>query len=282
MGAEETDEQHRDNYEIAEAIAPGWERQRGFIEGVASPVQRWLIEALAPQPGDTVLELACGAADTGFEAAALIGEGGRLVATDLSPSMIEVARRRGAERGVQNVEYRAMDAERLELGDDSVDGVLCRFGFMLMPDPGAALAETRRVLRPGGRVALGVWGPPDRNPFFTVPAMALVKGGHIPPPDPTGPGVFSMSSPERIRDLLEGAGFGEARVEEVGVHVTLPGVDEYLQVVEDTAGPLAIVLRGLGPEELGSVRDDIAAALADRSSDGGYELSGVALCAAAS
>jgi len=122
-----------------------------------------MIRELGPQPGDTVLELAAGAGDIGFEAAAIVGETGRLISTDFSPAMLEAAQRRGAELGIENVEYRVMDAEHLELDADSVDRVLCRFGYMLMADPAAALAETRRVLRPGGRLALAVWGAPERG-----------------------------------------------------------------------------------------------------------------------
>jgi ubiquinone/menaquinone biosynthesis C-methylase UbiE len=96
------------------------------------------------------------AGDTGFEAAAMIGEAGRLIWTDFSPQMVEVARRRGAALGLRNVDYREMDAEHIELEDATVDSVLCRSGYMLMADPAAALSETDRVLRPGGCLALSV------------------------------------------------------------------------------------------------------------------------------
>ncbi|MET0762139.1 MAG: methyltransferase domain-containing protein, partial [Thermoleophilaceae bacterium] len=141
-------------YEIAEAIAPGWERWRARIEETTTPVREWMLREQAPRTGDTVLELAAGAGDTGFEAASIVGERGRLISTDFSPAMVEVARRRGAELGLRNVDHRVIDAERIELDTDSVDGVLCQSGYMLMADPAAALSETRRVLRPGGRVAL--------------------------------------------------------------------------------------------------------------------------------
>jgi ubiquinone/menaquinone biosynthesis C-methylase UbiE len=88
----------------------------------------------------------------------------RLISSDFSPTMLDEARKRGAERGIENVEYEVIDAVKIELEDDSVDGVLCRFGYMLMHDAEAALAETRRVLRPGGRVAFSVWASPERNP----------------------------------------------------------------------------------------------------------------------
>ena len=160
--------------------------------------------------------------------------------------MLEAARRRGGELGVTNVDYRVMDAERIELDDDSVDGVLCRFGYMLMADPAAALAETRRVLRPGGRLALAVWGAPERNPFFAIAAISLVQRGHIPRPSrQPAPGPFSLASAERTEALLRGAGFDDVRTEEVPVRFDVPDVDEYLGVIADTAGPIGLALRGL-------------------------------------
>ena len=158
------EEYRRTSLETWEAMAPGWERWRAVIDETSSPVRDWLLGELAPQPGDTVLELAAGPGDTGLAAAALVGGGGRVISTDVSPGMVEVARRHSTGLGLRNVEHRVMDAERIELEDDSVDGVLCRFGYMLVPDPAAACSETRRVLRPGGRLALAVWRGSDRNP----------------------------------------------------------------------------------------------------------------------
>jgi SAM-dependent methyltransferase len=268
--------------EIAEAIAPTWERRRADIEEVSTPVRDWMLRELAPREEDTVLELAAGIGETGFEAAAIVGERGRVISTDLSPSMLDGARRRGAERGEQNVEYRVMAAERIELDADSVDGVLCRFGYMLMADPAAALSETRRVLRPGGRLALAVWGAPERNPFFGIIGTSLGQRGHIPPlePPPT-PGIFSMASAERTAGLLEGAGFGEVRTEEVPVSFVLPDVDEYLSVIADTAGPVALVLRGLSDADRADVKAEVEDSFGRFAAGESYELPGVALCAVA-
>jgi ubiquinone/menaquinone biosynthesis C-methylase UbiE len=138
------------SFETWSAMAPGWERWRGRIDQHAAPVREWMVRQLAPRPGDTVLELSAGVGDTWFAAATLIGDDGRLISSDFSPDMVEVARRRGSELGLENVEYRVIDAEHIDLDADTVDGVLCRFGYMLMADPGAALSETRRVLRSGG------------------------------------------------------------------------------------------------------------------------------------
>jgi SAM-dependent methyltransferase len=212
----------------------------------------------------------------------MLGERGRLISTDFSPDMVEVARRRGADVGVGNVDYRVMDAERIELDSDSVDGVLCRFGYMLMANPAAALAETRRVLRPGGRLALAVWGPPERNPWAAIGGRMLVERGHMPPPEPGAPGVFSMGSEERTRALLEGAGFGEVRIEEIAVRFAFSDVDDYVSFVIDTAGPFAMVIRGLSDSERETIEAQLGEAFVPFAADGGYELPGVALAAVAS
>ena len=276
------DDHRRMVYEIAEAIAPGWERWRARIEAVTAPVRERMIGDLAPRPGDTVLELAAGAGDTGFAAAAIAGERGRLISTDFSPAMVQVARRHAAELGLGNVDHRVMDAERIELDTDSVDGVLCRFGYMLMPDPAAALAETRRVLRPGGRLALAVWSAPERNPWATIGFGLLAERGHLPPPDPGAPGPFAMASEERTRALLAGAGFAAVRTEEMPVRFAFRDLDDYTTFTTDTGGAAAPVLRGLPADERAALERQLGAAFAPFRGAGGYELPGVALTAVAS
>jgi SAM-dependent methyltransferase len=272
----------RDSYEAWQAMAPGWERWRAQLEASLAPVRDWLIRELAPRPGDTVLELSAGAGDTGFAAAAIVGERGRLISTDFSPDMVEVARRRGAELGLQNVEYRVIDAERIELDADSVDGVLCQSGYMLMADPAAALSETRRVLRPGGRLVLSVWGAPERNPWASIGGRILVQRGHMPPPEPGAPGIFSMASEERTRGLLEGAGFTAVRTEEVPVRWVFRNLDDYERWVTEVAGAVAMVVRELSASERDALKAQLTDAFVPFVADGGYELPGVALCTVAS
>jgi SAM-dependent methyltransferase len=278
----EPEDYRRTSYEAWKAMAPGWERWRAQLEGALAPVRKWLITELAPRPGDTVLELSAGAGDTGFAAAAIVGERGRLISTDFSPDMVEVARRRGAELGLANVDYRVVDAERIELDADSVDGVLCQSGYMLMADPAAALSETRRVLRPRGRLALSVWGAPERNPWAAIGGRFLVERGHMPPPEPGAPGIFSMAREERTRALLEGAGFTAVRLQEVPVRWPFRSLDEYESWVTEVAGAFAIVVRGLPEDERKALRSQLTEAFTPFATNGGYGLPGVALCAVAS
>jgi SAM-dependent methyltransferase len=275
-------EYKRTSLENWQTMASGWERRRAEIEQVTRAVSEWMVEALDPQPGDTVLELAAGPGDAGYLAAPFLGEDGRLISSDFSSEMVEVARRRAAELGLENVEHRVLDAEEIALEDDSVDGVLCRFGFMLMPDPGAAVAETRRVLRPGGRLALGVWSTPGRNPWIALGGRILAERGLAPPPQAGEPGMFVLAEEERLQELLEGAGFAVERIEEVPVLLTYDDVDDYVTAANDTGGMFARIWREASEEEHQIIEARLAEAFEPFAVDGGYGLPGVAVVAVAS
>ena len=153
---------------------------------------------------------------------------------------------------------------------------------MLLADPAAALAETRRVLRSGGRLALSVWGAPERNPWASIGGRMLVERGHLPPPEPGAPGVFAMASEERTRSLLDQAGFTDVRTEEVPVRFAFRDVDDYVRWVIDVAGPFAIVVRGLPEDERQVLKAQLEEAFAPFKAAGGYSLPGIAVCAVAS
>lgn len=271
------DQYRRASHEVWEAMAPGWERGQAFIWDVTRAVGERMVAALDPKPGETVLELAAGTGETGFAVARMVGSDGKLFSTDFSPAMVDAARRRGAELGLENVDYRVLDAERMDLPDASIDGVLCRYGYMLMGDPAAALAETRRVLKPGGRLSFAVVGAPDRNPWAAVPGRVLVELGHAPPPEPGAPGIFAMADEARVRDLLDGAGFDPPRVEEVEVVWSFADDEELWRFVTEVAGGLALVIRGLPEKEQLRVRSEVERASEPLRSNGGYDMPGLTL-----
>jgi SAM-dependent methyltransferase len=194
--------------------AEGWEAARDELRASSMPVSAWMIDALDPQPGQTLLELAAGTGDTGLLAAELVEPGGTLISSDFAPEMLQVAQRRAEELGVRNVRFKQIDADTsIDVEAASIDGVLCRWGYMLMADPENALRETRRVLRPGGRVALAAWAGADENPWSALPGRELVAHGLVEPPEPGVPGQFAWARSGLIGELLEAAGFGEHHVE---------------------------------------------------------------------
>ena len=263
------DEYRRASHESWNKLSTNWGRRREELWGATGVVGERLVERLDPQPGQTVLELAAGTGDTGFVAAHRLGEDGRLISTDFSEGMLEQARRVGAEQGLQNVSYRVLDAESMDLADSSVDGVLCRWGYMLMGDPAAALAETRRVLRDGGRACFSVWAGPDRNPWAAIAGMAMVERGHLPPVEPGAPGIFALADPDRIRELVTGAGFGEPEIEQVPIAWEYADADEHWQLTIELAGPLAEVLAGLDDDEREDIRLQVRGGIESLLADGG-------------
>jgi SAM-dependent methyltransferase len=253
------------------AVASGWYAQREELWKASRPVGEWMVRRLDPKPGDTVLELAAGLADTGLMAARLVGESGHLIVTDFTTEMVAAASRRAEEVGVQNAEFRVLDAERMDLQTGSVDGVLCRWAYMLMIDPSAAFAETRRVLRPGGRLAFSVWAARERNPALSLVGGVLESQGHIPPPDPNAPSAFAMADPERNRELVMGAGFAEPEIEEVSFRWPFSDRDAYWRYVTETSASSSPILRLLPPEEQAKVREQVHEMARPYRSGEGYD-----------
>jgi SAM-dependent methyltransferase len=272
-----TDEYRQASLRVWEEMAAGWEQDRTYVWDSSREVGEWMVDALDPKPGETIVELAAGVGDTGFAAAARVGASGRLITTDFSAPMVEAAQRRAGELGISNAEFRTMDAERLDLDDSSVDGVLCRWGYMLMADPVAALSETKRVLRQGGRVAFSVWGDPGRNLWASVPGRVVLEHTGAPPPDPQAPGIFAMASEERTRELLGAAGLEPQRMETVEMEWRFESADDYWHLVTDLAGAIAMVVRSLPEEDQATIRERVEQQLEAHADGEGYRIEGVCL-----
>ena len=252
----------RESLERWERAAAGWGRHRGVMQRAAQPVSTWMIDAIGPQPGHRVLELAAGPGDTGLLAAELIAPGGGLISSDSSAAMVQQARARAQELGITNVEFATIDAEWIDLPTASLDGVLCRWGYMLLADPATALGETRRVLRPGGRVALAAWADPADNPWISVARQELAEIASLPPPDPDEPGMFAFSEPERIEALLDDAGFTEVQIEQVDIVFAYHDLDAWWDTQLEFSATLSDLVGALTPPQRDDLRDAIDARLA--------------------
>jgi SAM-dependent methyltransferase len=252
-------------------MASGWQDRREWLMNISGRVNDWLVQKADPQPGQTILDIAAGTGDLGFHVAERVGQEGGVISTDFAPEMVDVARRFGEARGLTNVEHRVLDAESMDLDEDSVDGAVCRWGYMLMADPAAALKETRRVLRDGGPLAFAVWRTPDRNPWAAVPGMTLVQRGHMPAPEPGAPGIFALGEPDRIREVVTGAGFGDPEVEEIAFDFRYADFDDLWDALVRLAGPLARVVNALPDDERQATRAAIMESVAPyRDAEGSY------------
>jgi ubiquinone/menaquinone biosynthesis C-methylase UbiE len=272
----------RASHAVWEAMAPGWDERHAYFEEVARPVTERMLELLDPSPGDVILELAAGTGVVGFSAAPLVGPTGRVIVSDFAGAMVEVASRRAAELGLDNVECRVLDAERLDLPDGSVHGVLCRWGYMLMADAAAALRQTRRVLRADGGMACAVFAGPKQNPWAALPLHVLQQRGHIPPPHVGAPGILALADRDRLRRLFTGAGFADPAIEEVAFGFRFAGMDDYWEYLNGVAGAIAMVLTRLGEDERERIRGEIAEQLGAFGGSGEIELPATSLVVAAS
>jgi len=211
------DAERRAIHDLWEDAAAGWGRQRAAWSEQTAAVADRMIELLDLAPGQRLLELAGGTGEVGFRALPRIMPGGTLIASDQSQAMVDVAREHARELGLDGaaIEFRLLNGEWIDLEVASVDRVLCRWGYMLMADPAAALRETRRVLRSGGRVTLAVWDERGLNPWSSVPHGVLAEHGLTRPPLPGEPGPFALADRAHLRGLLEEAGFAEIAIEPV-------------------------------------------------------------------
>jgi ubiquinone/menaquinone biosynthesis C-methylase UbiE len=275
-------EAHEKSRALWDKMAPGWERTRDHMVKTTAHISEWLVENVRAQPGDVILDLAGGPGDNGFLAAARVGASGKVIETDFAPQMVEVARRRAAELGLHQVENRTLNAEKMDLDDDSVDGIICRWGFMLMLDPRSALAECRRVLKDGHRLALSVWAGPEKNPWVTISGMTMRELGYETPGDPFGPGgMFSMASPETVERMLRESGFMEITMEEIAVNWTYESSQEAWDFMTQVAGAIAALVKELPSDELETFRNALLNKIETFRTDTGISLPGVTINACA-
>ncbi len=258
-----------------------WRRWNPTLDRWYGEVTRRMLDLAGLQPGQRVLDVAAGAGEPAASAALRVGPGGYVLATDLSEGIVELARQVAVERGLPQIETRAMDGEKLELPDASFDAVLCRLGLMYMPHPVTALREWRRVLRPGGRVAVVVFSTPDRNTWGAVPAAIIRRRAQLPPPVPGQPGPFSLGSPGVLDDVFRQAGFARPEVHAVPMPSRMASAADYVRVAREAFGSFNAMMSHLALPERESVWQEIESALRRFESPAGFEVPGECLVGAA-
>jgi SAM-dependent methyltransferase len=227
------------------SVASDWAELSHRTDRQLQPAADWMIAAVGLRSGDRVLDLAGGPGTLSMLATRQVGPQGKVLHSDFSEAMVDVARDRFRAAGIESIDSRVIDAERIDLPDASVDVVLCRMGFMLMADPAAALRESARVLARGGRLALAVWTDAASNPWAALPVQAVAAELDAPPPPPDAPGMWSLGERRRLEDLMRAAGLGEIRCELLDGTVEYDSGEHWVETTRRLAGPLRALFANL-------------------------------------
>lgn len=258
-----------------------WRRWNPTLDRWYGAPTRRMLDLAHLTPGQRVLDIAAGAGEPAVSAAERVGPGGYVLATDISEGIVELARQVARERGYDQVETRVMDGEQLELPDESFDAVLCRLGLMYMPHPVTALREWRRVLKPGGRVAVVVFSTPERNDWGALPAAIIRRHAQLAPPAPGQPGPFSLGAPGALAGVFAQAGFAQPEVIAVPVPHAAASAAEYVRVAQEAFGAFNAMLAELPAPARAAAWSEVEESLRRFESVDGFAAPGECLVGAA-
>jgi SAM-dependent methyltransferase len=229
-----------------------------------------MLELADIQPGQRLLDVATGPGEPAVTAAHRVGPSGQVIATDLSAQMLALGRARAAELGLQNIDFREMDAEALDLPEQSFDVILSRFGLMYLPSPQVALERMHQLLVPGGRLVAAVWGSPHKVPFIRWPMEVAMRVLQVPAPPPQLPGPFSPADSHRLEQLLTEAGFSAVQTESMLVTLEWASVDDYLRFLQAILTGLNAMLAKSPVEQQAEVWRAIAQAAEQSTTPDGW------------
>jgi len=279
LDAETIKERQRQDWRRA---APGWKKWDAYFSTTTAPVTQRLLELAGLVSGQRVLDIACGTGQPALPAAERVGPSGWVLGLDLSEDMLKVAQEKAQARGLSNLEFRLGDAEATDFEPESFDVVLCRWGLMLMPEPLRCLQHAQRALKSGGRIALSVWGPRERNPWFTVPVDILGRYVEVPTPQPGAPGPFALADDQRLAATLSEAGFREVNIEPLElVMAAFDSGQQYWDFMREVSSTVAPMLEKLAANAREAVATEIADAASQGSPEGTVSLTGYTLLASA-
>lgn len=262
------------------SVADAWGKWFDWTEENFAPLTAWLRDQTGLRPGANVLDIGCGSGYPALAAAAAVRPSGTVTAIDISPRMIGVASKRAGECGFDNVTFQEMDADALRFADETFDAVTCVCTLMFSTEPGRAISEIRRVLKPGGRFGIVVWDEPSLNPFSMVLVSVISPFIALPPLQGAGaPGPFRFAAADALESLLRSGGFSSLTIEDRRMTFEFPSVDAYLQIVSEVAG-WTRRLQALSPDDLSRLRKSVADGAQPYCVDGHVRVGAAVHCAA--
>jgi SAM-dependent methyltransferase len=228
--------------------APGWNAHAPHIRAWLSLATDAMCRMAGVAPGSRVLDVAAGAGEQTLTIARRVGASGYVLATDLSPAIVALARENVQQAGLDNVETRVADGENLGVAAASFDAAVCRLGLMFFADPLQGMREMHRALRPGGGACTVVFSGPERNPCVAILMATALKHAGRPGGDPRAPGgLLSLGQPDLVDGLFRSAGFRDVATTAMDAVFRMPSVDDYLAFVRRSASPILGILAQLAP-----------------------------------
>ena len=255
-----------------QAAAQAWNRWDPTIVRWVGAATEQLIDMMRVKPGDAVLDVAAGSGSQSLLLAARVGPKGRIVATDISSNILELALANARAAGFPNLEISVVDGEELAVDESTFDAVMCRLGLMYFPDRDRALTAMRHALRPGGRVGAMVFTTPERNQFFSIPISVIRRRAELPAPAPGQPGPFSLGS-GRLEAALAQAGLREIESRIVPAPLRLASAAECVKFEQESFGALHQMLAGLDEAQKQAAWAEIESEFRAFERDGVCELS---------
>ena len=260
-----------------QATREQWQRAAEPWHAWGPTIEDWLGEATELMldlagvgPGARVLDIAAGAGGQTVRAAERVGPQGTVLATDISPAILEYAARVAREAGLTNVVTREMDGEVLDVEAGAYDAVISRLGLIYLPDRRRALEGIHRALRPGGRIGTISYSTADRNEFFSIPISVIRRRAGLPAPAPGQPGPFSLGADGEIEEAYREAGFGGIEVQRVAAPLRLATTAEYVRFAQESFGALHQMLAGLDEDGRAAAWDEIESELRRFEGPGGF------------
>lgn len=244
-----------------QSAAEAWHRWGPTLNRWLGPATEIMLDMARIGPGARVLDIAAGAGEQTLAAATRVGSKGYVLATDISPRILEFAAEEARKAGLVNVQTRAMDGEQLEIPDESFDAVISRVGLIYFPDQQRALGEMKRVLKSGGRVAAIVYSTAENNKFFSMPVSIIRRRAALGPPLAGQPGPFSLGSPGVLEDAYKRAGFRDIEVRLVPAPLRLPKAADCLRFEQESFGALHQMLSSLDADAQKAAWDEIGTEL---------------------
>ena len=259
------------NRETWESAAPGWAKwEQAFSAGLVSATDR-LLDTAGLKPGMRVLDLACGAGNQTIRAAKRVGPTGIVVATDISPTMLEYVRQSAAEAALHNVETREGAAEELDQAQEPFDAAISRLGLMLFASPIVAVEAVRRVLKPNARFAAMCFTTPAKNPFFAQSMAVLLRHAGKPPPPPGSPGLFALGADGVLERLFRDGGLTDIETNTIRAPLRVASVSDTLEMMQDAFGAYRAVVADIGDAERKAAWADVSECLKQFEANGAFE-----------